>query len=218
MPQLFSKRADSLLRSALAATALVIFGFFPLRSAMENSSFATDVGKAVEQPVPFSHKHHVGDIGINCRFCHSTVEKSSFAGMPATATCLACHAYLWKNAEPLAPVRASFVSKIPLQWNRVNNIPDYVYFNHSIHIAKGIGCESCHGRIDQMPLVYKVNAFHMEDCLECHRHPERFIRPRDRIYDFGWKAGEEPSGEGRRLIAEYGIETSHLTECVTCHR
>ena len=179
-------------------------------------SFITDVDVARDQPVPFSHKHHVGDDGLDCRYCHTSVETSSFAGIPATETCMGCHSQIWANAELLEPVRVSFLTGKSLQWTRVHDLPDFVYFNHSIHVNKGIGCSTCHGRIDLMPLTYKVNTLYMNWCLQCHREPERYIRPRNQVFNMAWEPAPDQLEQGRKLVSEYKVQK--LTDCWTCHR
>jgi cytochrome c7-like protein len=219
MAQIFTPHADSCLRGIIVATVLLICGAGWLASEIVWSPYSTYVNVPFEQPVPFSHKHHVGDDGIDCRYCHNSVEKSSFAGMPGSATCMACHSQLFATAPVLAPVRQSLVTNKPLQWNRVHDLPDYVYFNHSIHVAKGIGCSSCHGRVDQMPLTRKTETLYMKWCLECHRQPEHFVRPPDQIYNMAWIPAQHPPAERERLVSQYRIDTSgRLTDCSTCHR
>lgn len=182
-----------------------IFGFVGIvaavawaGSAFFRSPYATDVNVVRDQPVPFSHDHHVSGLGIDCRYCHTSVEDSAFAGIPPTETCMGCHAIIWRDSPLLAPVRESFRTGKPLAWTRVHDVPDFVYFNHSIHVAKGIACESCHGRVDRMPLMRKVATMHMEWCLDCHRHPERAVRPLSERFTFGRDAlpgpGIAPSG------------------------
>jgi hypothetical protein len=184
-----------------------------------STEWATRVGYPVEQPVPFSHKHHVGGLGLDCRFCHTTVEKSATAGMPPTHTCMTCHSQLWTNAEMLAPVRQSLAPDgKPIRWVRVNRLPDYVYFNHSIHVAKGIGCETCHGHVDQMPLMEKAQSLRMGWCVDCHRDPRPNLRPKSAEFDMGWKrTADTPSGDA--LFKQYHIHTAaELTDCSVCHR
>jgi hypothetical protein len=179
--------------------------------------------QAREQPVPFSHAHHVGGLGLDCRYCHTTVETSSFANIPPTKICMNCHSEIWLTSPTLEPVRASFRNNTSIRWTRVDDLPDFVYFNHSIHINKGIGCESCHGRVDRMPLTWQENSLQMEWCLDCHRHPEKHVRPREFITTMGYQPGV-PSGPdqeaiGRRLVKEYQIQDARtLTSCSTCHR
>jgi len=180
------------------------------------SSWVTRANEYVEQPVQFSHRHHVLDDGIDCRYCHTSVETSSFAGIPPTKTCMNCHSQIWSNAPILEPVRASFRDDRPMRWIRVHDLPDFVYFNHSIHIKKGMGCETCHGRIDQMPLTRQVNSLQMEWCIDCHRNPDQHIRPRSEIFTMGYRPPVPQSVMAERLIAEY--EVAPNTSCSTCHR
>ena len=176
------------------------------------------VGTPVEQVVPFSHKHHVGDDGIDCRYCHTSVETSAFAGIPPTHTCMTCHSQLFTQEPVLAPVVQSLRSGKPIRWKRIHDLPDFVYFNHSIHVAKGVGCEECHGRVDRMPLTWRVAPLTMQWCLDCHRNPEMHLRPVEHVFDMGWKPSEDQRTLGRRLVAAYHIHTSTLTDCSTCHR
>jgi hypothetical protein len=168
--------------------------------------------------VPFSHKHHVGDVGLDCRYCHTSVEKSAFAGMPPTHTCMTCHSQLFTGSPMLAPVVKSFQSGDPLPWNRVHDLPDFVYFNHSIHIAKGVGCATCHGPIDRMPLVWRTASLEMQWCLECHRAPEQHVRPLDKVFDLNWQPAGSQVALGKRLVGAYHIHTVTLADCSTCHR
>jgi hypothetical protein len=182
--------------------------------------------------VPFSHQHHVSGLGIDCRYCHTSVETSSFAGIPPTKTCINCHSQIWTNAQLLEPVRASYRTGESLQWTRVNQLPDFVFFNHSIHVNKGVGCNTCHGPVDQMPLMYQQNSLQMEWCLECHRHPERNLRPRDQVFNMRY---EQPTdvrpvvvdGQsfttqeqlGAALREKYSVRSvGDITSCNTCHR
>ena len=184
-----------------------------------NESYGIDLHVPLEQPVEFSHKHHVADDGIDCRYCHTSVEKSSFAGIPPTETCMTCHSQIWPDSPLLAPVRESFAENKPLHWTRVHDLPDFVYFNHSIHIKKGIGCESCHGRIDTMPITWKQNTLTMRWCINCHRDPSKFIRPREHVTEMGYIPPHPQSDEGPRLMEEYKVLGPYqLTNCSTCHR
>jgi hypothetical protein len=164
------------------------------------SSYVTQVDVVRDQPVPFSHQHHSGELGLDCRYCHSGVETSPFAGMPSTEVCMGCHSHIWKSSEMLEPVRESLRTGKPLQWTRVHDLPDFVYFNHSIHVAKGIGCESCHGRVDEMPLMRRVASLHMEWCLDCHRHPELAVRERSDIFKFGLHASNQSGISNEPLL------------------
>jgi Cytochrome c7 and related cytochrome c len=219
MAQLFSPRANIHSRVVIFGVVALICGGSWATWAVYWSPYTTYVDVAFDQPVPFSHKHHVGDDGIDCRYCHTTVEKSAFAGLPSTDTCMTCHSQLWKDAPVLAPIRESLASNTPVHWNRVHDLPDYVYFNHSIHVAKGIGCSVCHGRVDQMPLTRKTQTLYMRWCLDCHRNPQNYIRPRDKIYDMAWQPARNQESEGEKLVTQYHVDTSgHLTNCSTCHR
>ncbi len=191
-------------------------GLLWVLNEVNRSPYVTDVGVALAQPVPFSHKHHVAGLGIDCRYCHSTVEVSSFAGMPPTETCMSCHSQIWADSPMLEPVRASFRNDQSIRWTRVHDLPGFVYFNHSIHVKKGIGCATCHGRVDQMPLMWKTNTLYMEWCLECHRQPERFVRPRDQVFNMSYQAPSDQLALGRKLVEEYKIRK--LTDCSVCHR
>lgn len=185
-----------------------------------NQHYGTQLNLPREQPIPFSHKHHVGDDGLDCRFCHFSVEKGASAGMPSTHTCMTCHSQLWNDSPELERLRASFRNGQPIEWTRVHDLPDFVYFDHSIHVKKGVGCVSCHGRIDEMPLAYKVKPLTMQWCLDCHREPAKALRPRERVFDLAWKPeGESQEAMGKRLIAEHKIlSKEQLTSCETCHR
>jgi hypothetical protein len=180
------------------------------------SSYVTRAQEFIEQPVQFSHLHHVGDDGIDCRYCHTSVETSAFAGIPPTKTCMNCHSQIFATAPILEPVRSSFRDDRALRWIRVHDLPDFVYFNHSVHIKKGVGCETCHGRIDRMPLTLQENSLQMEWCLDCHRDPSRFVRPRAAIFTMGYRPEKPQSELGPQLIKEYGIAAN--TNCSTCHR
>ncbi len=201
---------------ALAALLLGAIVAFGVGMQIYSSDYYTRRGTFVRQPVPFSHKHHAGDLGIDCRYCHTSVETSSFAGIPSPSTCMHCHSQMWDGAPMLEPVRHAYASAEPLAWVRVHDLPDYVYFDHSIHIAKGIGCASCHGRMDEMPLTRRQAGLQMVWCLNCHRNPERFVRPREEVFNMSWKPSEPQEALGARLVAEYRIEKK--TDCDTCHR
>jgi hypothetical protein len=185
-------------------------------AAINRSSYVTEVGVARSQPVQFSHKHHVNDDGIDCRYCHTSVEESSFAGIPSTKICMNCHTQIWAESPILEPVRESFRTGKSLEWTRVHNLPGFVYFDHSIHVHKGVGCTTCHGRVDQMPLMWRENTLYMEWCLECHRNPERFVRPREQVFNMDWQAPSDQIALGQKLVQEYKI--AQLTSCSVCHR
>jgi hypothetical protein len=176
----------------------------------------TFVGVPREQPILFSHKHHVKDDGIDCRYCHTSVETSHFAGLPPTETCMTCHSQIWTNAIATQGIRDSWESGRSIEWTRVHDLPDFVYFNHSIHVNKGVGCSTCHGRVDQMPLMWRVNNLYMEWCLDCHRAPEKYVRPRSEVFNPSYEPPANQIELGRKLVAENHIQS--LTDCQTCHR
>ncbi len=183
---------------------------------VNRSDYLTQVAVPRNQPVPFSHKHHVGGIGLDCRHCHTSVEESAFAGLPATKTCMTCHSQVWSDSPILEPVRASFQTDQPLEWTRVHDLPDFVYFNHSIHVKKGIGCVSCHGQVDQMPLVWKRQTLQMEWCLDCHRNPGGHLRPPEQVFNMSWQPEEDQRVLGAALVRENKIRNP--TSCSDCHR
>lgn len=184
-----------------------------------SSSYGTSAGVAPVQPIPFSHQHHVGILGIDCRYCHTTVEHSSFAGMPSTKTCMNCHSQMWVGSRMLEPVRESYASDRSIEWKRVYNTPGFVYFDHSIHIQKGIGCSSCHGQLDRMPFTYQAPTLLMKWCLDCHRDPAKEIRPRAKVFDVNYQPPANQAELGRQLMAEYHIGSANkLTSCTVCHR
>ena len=181
------------------------------------TDYVRNVGFTVEQPVPFSHEHHVAGLGIDCRFCHSAVETSASAGLPPTHTCMTCHSQIWTNAAMLAPVRDSFAQNRPIPWRRVTDLPDYVYFNHAIHVAKGVGCDECHGDVERMPLMRKANTLTMAFCLDCHRDPGPRLRPLAEITNTEWQRGKDTPSPAA-LTSAYRIGGRRLTDCSTCHR
>jgi hypothetical protein len=187
--QIFPPATNALARGTIFGAIFILAAAAWAGAAFFRSPYVTQVNVVRDQPVPFSHDHHVAGLGIDCRFCHATVETAAFAGMPSTEVCMGCHSQIWNKSPLLAPVRESFESGKPLVWTRVTDVPDFVYFNHSIHVNKGIGCESCHGRVDRMPLMRKAVAMHMQWCLDCHRHPETSVRPRDQVFRFGGERG-----------------------------
>jgi hypothetical protein len=216
LSQIFHPSTNTIARVSIFGALFFAGGGLWTMNELSRSSYVTDVNVPRNQPVPFSHKHHVAGIGIDCRYCHTTVEEAAFAGMPATETCMSCHSQIWADSPMLEPVRASLRSDQSLQWTRVHDLPGFVYFDHSIHVNKGIGCATCHGRVDQMPLMWKVNTLHMEWCLQCHREPERFVRPRDEVFNMAWQAPVDQLTLGRKLVQEYRIRK--LTDCSICHR
>ncbi|HLJ79059.1 MAG TPA: cytochrome c3 family protein [Acidobacteriaceae bacterium] len=191
MPQIFDRSSNALARMTLILTGLIVIALGLTLDALQRSPWVTRQGQRADQPVPFSHKHHVEGLGLQCQYCHTTVEKSSYAGIPPTKTCMNCHAQIWTDAQLLEPVRESWATGQSLPWMRVHDLPDYVFFNHEIHVNKGIGCSSCHGRVDEMPIMYMQNSLQMEWCLNCHRDPEKNLRPTSEIYNMAWKPASE---------------------------
>ena len=248
MAQLFRPNANTYATVSLIVGALVPFSIFYFGSTITRSGFNTGVGVPLDQPIPFSHKHHAFELGIDCRFCHTGVETGAAAGLPTTEVCMTCHSQVWTNNPLLEPLRKSWETGTPIQWVRVNRVPDFVYFDHSIHINRGINCNTCHGPVQEMQITSKGQTFHMSWCLDCHNSPQDFL--------FDYKAGEEPRqqvfelyakltmgeklskfeheiAEGRGLLARLpkdkaheGVElmkarkinTAQLTDCYVCHR
>jgi hypothetical protein len=169
-----------------------------------------------QQPVPFSHAHHVGGLGIDCRYCHTSVEESSFANLPSTSICMNCHSQMWAVAPVLQPVRDSYRTGKSIEWTRVYDLPQFVYFNHAIHVNKGFGCSTCHGRVDKMPLTWQAPDLRMNWCLNCHRHPEKYVRPQEKVFDIAYMPPPNQLALGKQLVRQYHIES--LTSCSTCHR
>ncbi|HLH09978.1 MAG TPA: cytochrome c3 family protein [Terriglobales bacterium] len=232
MPQIFHRSTNSLSRITIILAVVLASGLLFAFAELQRSPYYSWRGVTRVQPVPFSHQHHVSGLGIDCRYCHTSVETSSFAGIPPTKTCMNCHAQIWTNAPMLEPVRESFRSGRSLVWTRVNAVPDYVYFDHSIHINKGVGCKDCHGQVDRMPLMYAANTLQMEFCLNCHREPEKFLRPKSEVFNMNY---EQPTTEkpltmdgqtftdqlalGNYLKNKYHLRTPYdITSCSTCHR
>lgn len=219
MGQLFPPAANYLAKASLLGLAGVVVAGGVMPYAWVRSSYMTRVDLVREQPVPFSHKHHVEGVGLDCRYCHTSVEDSSFAGIPATSICMNCHSQIWLDSPMLSPVRESNQNNTPLVWTRVYDLPDYVYFDHSIHLAKGIGCTTCHGQVDQMPLMKKTQTLFMQWCLECHRQPEKFIRPRERVFDVDYQPPANQLELGKQLVQQYHVRDARaMTDCITCHR
>ncbi|MBZ5707020.1 MAG: cytochrome c family protein [Acidobacteriia bacterium] len=230
--QIFHRSTNTISRATIFGAVFVVAALFWVAAMVQRSPYVTYAGVARPQPAPFSHQHHVAGLGIDCRYCHTSVETSSFAGIPPTKTCMNCHSQIWTNAQMLEPVRESYRSGKSLVWNRVNDLPDFVYFNHSIHINKGVGCNTCHGPVDRMPLMYNYASLQMEWCLNCHRAPEKYLRPRDQVFNMRY---QEPSSSlpvvvdgkpytdqlalGIDLVKKYKLRSvTGITSCSTCHR
>jgi hypothetical protein len=216
--QIFHRSTNTIAKVSIFG-AVFFLGFLGWAFDSLSRAYTTRQGVVLKQPVPFSHQHHVAGLGIDCRYCHTSVEQSSFAGIPATEVCMNCHKQIWTNAELLEPVRSSYANNEPIEWNRVHDLPDYVYFNHSVHIAKGIGCASCHGQVDRMPLMYQEASLQMDWCLDCHRDPGKHVRPREEVFNLNWQPPADPAEAKAlqaKLVTEYNVQS--LTSCSTCHR
>src|SRR5246127_1567134 len=232
MPQVFHRSTNTISRLSIALLVIGAAMFFFAAEQVQRSPYTSWRGVAREQPVPFSHQHHVGGLGIDCRYCHTSVETSSFAGIPPTKTCMNCHSQIWTGAPMLEPVRESFRSGKSLVWNRVNDLPDFVYFNHSIHINKGVGCNTCHGPVDRMPLMFNYASLQMEWCIECHRGPQKNLRPREQVFNMRYqqpttalpvevdgKSYTDQMELGKYLSHKYNLRSAmDITSCSTCHR
>ncbi|WIM12828.1 cytochrome c3 family protein [Enhydrobacter sp.] len=222
MPQIFTASADTRLRTGALLVVLVFAVCIVFLGGFMGSTYTTAVGWVRDQPVPFSHAHHAGALGIDCRYCHTSVEVSAQAGLPPTHVCMTCHSQIWTGAPMLAPVRESLATGTPIAWRRIARLPDYVYFNHSIHVSRGVPCVACHGRVDHMPLLARAEPFQMRWCLACHRDPAPRLRPRDQVTRMDWSAWdrhpERHKDFGRRMMAHYHIEPTKLVDCSTCHR
>jgi hypothetical protein len=217
MAQIFHPSTNVIAKLSIVAVALAV----PALGAaayFTNMSYATQVNIPREQPVQFSHKHHVGEEGFDCRYCHTSVDKSASAGMPSTHTCMTCHSQIWNDSPLLEPLRESYRTGQPIRWNRVHDLPDFAHFNHSIHIKKGVGCSECHGQIDEMPLVFKQEPLTMQWCLDCHRKPENRLRPADQVYNMDWKKPANQQELGLELKEKYHVLNEfQLTNCSICH-
>jgi len=218
MAQIFHPSMNTVAKASIFGSIFILAAALWIAAGVVRSPYITLADVVRNQPVPFSHEHHVSGLGLHCLYCHTSATESSFAGMPSTKTCMTCHSKIWTNAAMLEPVRESWRSGVPIAWQRVHNTPDYVYFNHSIHVNKGIGCSSCHGQVDRMPLMRKVASLQMEWCVDCHRAPEKHLRPASEIFNMGWTPPEDQISHGRELIKEYDIPVGRLTDCYVCHR
>jgi len=219
MGQLFSPAADTWLRLFMVAAVSLAMGSVVFAIGFAHSDWVTGARThPPAQQVPFSHRHHAGQLGIDCRYCHTAVADGPHAGLPPTHTCMTCHSQIWTGAPMLAPVRQSLAANISLNWNRVALLPDYVFFRHDIHIAKGVGCVECHGRVDKMALTYRAKPLTMEFCLDCHRDPAPHLRPLDQVTNMDWKPAGDREAQGHALLQQYGIRVGQITHCFVCHR
>jgi hypothetical protein len=212
--RLFGPDATVWFRASLVAVPLLVASSAAAWGVIYRAPYYTNVGVRLEQPVPFSHQHHVGGLGIDCRFCHASVENSAFAGMPATKTCMRCHSQIWADSPMLAPVRESYRTGRPLRWTRVNDVPDFVYFDHGIHVTKGIGCRTCHGQVDQMPLMAKQKSMSMRWCVDCHRDPQPYMRPPSEVFDMTYDQRSAPAA----ALAVLDLPREQRDDCWMCHR
>ena len=219
MAQIFHPSTNTISRVSIYGTLFILaFGAW-VAWEVNQSAYYTDAKVPLEQPVPFSHKHHANELGIDCRYCHTSVETSSFAGLPPTSTCMTCHSQIWTNSEMLQPVRASYQTDKSLEWARVNALPDFAYFNHSIHVKKGIGCTTCHGQVGEMPITWREHTLYMRWCIDCHKHPERYVRRREDVFKPIYDPPANQLELGRTLVRDYQIKNAaSLTSCETCHR
>ena len=229
MPQIFHRSFNTISRLTIFGAVVILGGLCWFLAVLYRSSYVTETHIAYVQPVPFSHEHHAGQLGIDCRYCHIFVEDSPFAGIPPTKTCMNCHQQIWVGSSMLEPVRESYRRGESIPWERIHNLPGFVYFDHSIHVHKGVGCASCHGRVDQMPLVWQEHTLLMEWCLDCHRRPQDHVRPRDQVFNMTWKESDLENPEtgnpydqatlGTKLVQELNIRAPDvITSCSTCHR
>src|SRR5262245_40210399 len=220
MPQIFHRSANTISKVSIFGALFILAGVAWALAEIQRSPYNTRAFVARQQPVQFSHKHHAGDDGIDCRYCHTTVEVSWFAGIPPTATCMNCHSQLFADSPYLEPVRESFRTGKPIKWTRVHLLSGFVYCSRTGDDNKGVGCSSCHGRVEQMPLTWSVVPLHMEWCLECHRNPAKYIRPREQVFNMDWPPpGYDQMAEGKKLMMRYDIDSvEEITNCSTCHR
>jgi len=218
MSQIFHRSTNTLSKVSIFSFVFVVAALLGIFMIIDRAGYTTRKGVTLTQPIPFSHEHHVGGLGIDCRYCHTSVEVSATAGIPPTATCYNCHKLIWRDSPMLEPVRASYRTGMPIRWTRIHDLPDFAYFDHSIHVAKGVGCVECHGRVDKMALMRSEHALQMRWCLECHRNPEPHLRPKNEVFNMKWKA-EDQETLGPRLAQEYHLRREiDLTSCSTCHR
>lgn len=219
MSQVFHRSTNTISRVSIFGAVFIVAGLGWLVDVISRSSYVTQAHTVRVQPVAFSHKHHIGGEGFDCRYCHTSVETSAFAGIPPTKTCMNCHTQIWANSPMLEPVRESFKTGKPMRWTRVNDLPEFVYFNHSIHVNKGVGCSTCHGSVDQMPLTWQESSLQMNWCVNCHLDPAAYVRPREEVFNMDWLPPPDQLEQGARLVKAYAIQPPKvLMSCSTCHR
>jgi hypothetical protein len=217
MAQIFHRAANPLSKASLFGGVFIVAALVYVFDLLYKSPYINGEKVIQEQPVPFSHRHHVQGLGIDCRYCHTAVEQSSSAGMPSVQTCMTCHSQVWTDAPVLEPVRQAYRTGEPLKWVRVNSLPDFVYFDHSIHVAKGVACETCHGPVAEMPLTWRQASLQMRWCLSCHEAPAGHVRPREALFQTGWRPEKGEETELSRWLAkEYRLQKK--MDCASCHR
>jgi len=216
MAQIFHRSTNTIARVSLFGAVFLVAALLVVLTQVNRSPWVTQAHVAREQPIQFSHERHVGSNGTDCRYCHTSVEESSFAGIPPTKTCMNCHSQIFATNPLLQPVRDSFENGRAIEWTRVHDLPDFVSFDHSIHVHKGVGCTTCHGQVDRMPLMSQAQSLQMEWCLECHRNPEQYVRPRGAVFAVDYQPPPNQAELGARLVADYQIQK--LTSCSTCHQ
>jgi hypothetical protein len=214
-PLIFPRWLDSL-RPVIGGVGAIAPVYLLALLYYGGSPTTTDVGYQPAQPVPYSHALHAGELGIDCRYCHNTVEQAAHAAIPPTQTCMNCHTNIYPESPLLLPVRESYATGLPMRWVRVHDLPDYVYFNHSAHVNRGVGCAECHGRVDKMEVVYQAEPLSMGWCLDCHRNPETRLRPADKITDMAWVRDKDPRVVGGRWRPRHPVNPPE--DCSTCHR
>jgi hypothetical protein len=219
MGRIFHPSFNTISRASVFGALLLLACVAWIIWEVQQSPYITRAGVVRDQPVPFSHEHHVKGLGIDCRYCHTSVTQSAFAGIPSTKTCMTCHSQVWINAPLLEPVRASWQNDAPIHWQRVNGLPQYVYFNHSIHIQKGVGCATCHGPVQNMPLMYQHASLQMSWCLDCHKAPEKYLRPREEVFNMDYQQPRDQLALGKELSKRYDVRPKQaMIDCYTCHR
>lgn len=217
MPQYFPPNSNAFAKWSIYG-GLIFVTLLVTVMVVYARTYRNRVTVVVEQPVAFQHSLHAGELGIDCRYCHNTVEVAASANVPPTEVCMTCHSQIRVGTPQLAGVQESWDTGLPIEWNRVHDLADFVYFNHAAHINKGIGCNHCHGEVDRMSGIWKAAPMTMGWCLECHRNPEEYVRPRHEVFNLSYERPANQLELGRRLVEEYHINTAKLPQCSTCHR
>lgn len=218
MPQVFTESSNTIARVVLLGAVITLTLLGGVGSAMYWSPITTQKGISKDQPIPFSHHRHVTGNGLDCRYCHTSVENSKHAGIPPTETCMTCHSQILTDQPMFEPVHESWKSGQPIEWTKVYDLPDFTYFDHSVHVAKGVGCTTCHGNIGEMRLTHKANTLFMGWCLNCHRNPEKFLRPKEEVFNPDWTPPRDQLAQGAALVEKYHVNVDQLDNCSICHR